>query len=171
MGQTTISVAALDIGPTGRRIAAIDGLALQWRQFSKGLRTSKCQVRQIQQLCKEMKMKWMLAGLVLIGVGGCAHVPQSIQIQEGEIDGYRSVALRALNSPEAWRQHQQLMTFVERPVDANRKTWFDIQPGNPPIVTVWVPTVETNRINPFVVFRFDHSTHTLKGIALGSINH
>lgn len=102
---------------------------------------------------------------------GCAHLPQSVQMQDGEVEGYRVMAFRALNSPDAWRQHQLLMTFEERQIDLNRKTWFDIRPGTPPIVSVWVPTTETNRSNPFVVFEFDHSTHTLKGIGLGSINH
>jgi len=91
-------------------------------------------------------------------------------MHDGELDGYREFALRALNSPDAWQTHQVSMTFVERQVDPNRKIWFDIRPGSPPLVTVWVPTVEPHRMNPFVVFEFDHSTHTLKGIALGSIN-
>jgi hypothetical protein len=81
------------------------------------------------------------------------------------------MALRALNSPAAWRQHQILMTFAERQVDVNRKAWFDIRAGNPPIISVWIPTTETDRANAFVVFEFDHSTHTLRGIGLGSLNH
>lgn len=118
-----------------------------------------------------MNMRWMMAGLILSMVAGCAHLPQSVQFQEGEIEGYHAMAVRALNSPEAWRKHQVLMTFTERHVDTSRKTWFDIRAGDPPTVTVWIPTTETDRINPFVVFEFDHSAHTLKGIGLGSVNH
>jgi hypothetical protein len=118
-----------------------------------------------------MKMKWMMAGLILGMAAGCAHLPQSVQMQDGEIEGYRAMALRALNAPEAWQQHQILMTFVERPVDVNRKAWFDIKAGSPPIISVWIPTTETNRANAFVVFEFDHWTHSLKGISLGSLNH
>lgn len=115
-------------------------------------------------------MKWMMAGLMLIIAAGCAHLPQSVLFQDGDIEGYHAMALRALNSPEAWRQHQVLMTFTERHVDTSRKTWFDIKAGDPPTVTFWIPTTETNRVNPFVVCEFDHSSHTLKSIALGSVN-
>ena len=92
-------------------------------------------------------------------------------MQDGEIESYRAMELRVLDSPEAWRQHQLLMTFVERQVDASRKASFDITPGNLPTLTAWVPTTETNRTNPFVIFVFDRWTHALKGIALGSLNH
>ncbi len=118
-----------------------------------------------------MMMKWMMAGLILSLAAGCAHPPQSVELQDGEIESYQAMALRALNSPGAWRQHQALMTFTERKVDANRKAWFDIRPGAPPIVTVWIPTTETDRTNPYVVFVFNHWTHALQAVTLGSINH
>ncbi len=116
-------------------------------------------------------MKWIAAGLILGLASGCAHLPQSVQMQDGEIEGYHAMALRALNSPDAWHQYQLLTPFAERQVDTGRKAWFDLRPGTPPVVTVWIPTTETNRTNPFVVFEFDHSTHTLNGVALGSLNH
>lgn len=120
---------------------------------------------------RKMTMKWLVAGLILGMASGCACLPQSVQMHDGEIEGYRAIALRALNSPDVWHQHQLLMPFVEREVDSSRKIWFDIRAGTSPVISVWVPTTETNRINPFVVFEFDHSSHTLKRIALGSVNH
>ena len=116
-------------------------------------------------------MKWIVAGLILGLASGCAHLSQSVQIREGEIEGYHAMALRALNSQDAWHKHQLLMPFVERQVDSSRKAWFNIRAGTPPIMTVWVPTTETNRPNPSVVFEDGHSAETLKGIALGTEDH
>ena len=109
--------------------------------------------------------------LSLIMLAGCAHKPQSVQLQAGDIERYHAMALHALSAPEVWGQHHVVMPFTERNVDDSRKVLFNIMIGHPPIVAVWIPTTETNRINPFVVFEFDHASHELKTIGLGSSSH
>ena len=107
-----------------------------------------------------------------IGLSGCATAPKSVRITDGELAGYRDIAIKALGSPLAWRKHNSaLSTFVDRSVDPSREIWFDVTPGDPPCVMVWVPTEETNRPGPFVVFEFDQWSHGLKSIAEGSLIH
>ena len=115
-----------------------------------------------------MNNKFSLLCLLAVFMAGCASVPKSHIVTDGEVEAYRARALKALASPKDWSKESVLLQFKKREVDLSRKLWYDFTPV---VVTVWVPTIEPDRRNSFVCFEIDRSSRELSRISLGNISH